>query len=368
MGDWPTDGEEDVSLLYDAVAEASAPIAHLEKEWDSNKLEKKLREYFKKAAKNLDLTSKSWDVLVNEYADNVFGSLFAAIGDRQWLYAGQADFIFCIDAAIKDYFPRHLIVDVPQEVFERTVLAAHDRAFEEQRFCPTLWEVTTSMVQDKKGRSKVYNACEAGRKEALADADGLDDFISRWVNCTLQRLSKDTKRHPENVLPMTTATEFWHALIAGGCLPIEVVKSTGPPPPRWPVVDQAIDKAYATYAGGKKDKDSRGKGRHKGRASPGPQQQPESPPAQAPAPPQAQVQLGLSPFAHLQSVLSSMDEVQPVHPMSPISELHTTTPPSRQVAPLDQVLDLMNQLSAAEGPPNATAPPMKRHKGAKGWW
>jgi len=242
MGEW--DAGED--LLWSSVAEAAAPIAHLEQEWDLGKLEKKLREYFKKAAKNLAFDSKPWEALVSDYADNAFTSMFNAMGERTWLCQGQADFLLCVDAGIKDYFPVHLIQPIPQEVFERTVLAAHDRAFEEQRCLPRLWEASSSMVQDKKARQKVYNSVEAGRKEAMMHARGLDDFMERWISSSIRLLAQEAKGSPQNVLDEPSATKLFHALIDSGCLPLVLVEVTGAPPQHWELVEQAVRRAYAT--------------------------------------------------------------------------------------------------------------------------
>jgi len=242
MGDWGA-GE---GLLWSAVAEATAPIAHLEQDWDLNKLEKKLREYFKKAAKNLAFGSKSWEALVGDYAENVFSALFNAMSDREWLCQGQADFLLCVDAGIKDYFPLHLIQHIPQEVFERTVLAAHDRAFEEQRYLPRLWEVTSSQVCDKKLRQKVYGCFEAGRKEAMMHARGLDDFIERWVDSSIRHLSQEARGAPQSLLDEPSSAKLFHALIDKGCLPMVLVEVAGAPPQHWEFVNQAVSRAYAT--------------------------------------------------------------------------------------------------------------------------
>ena len=129
-------------------------VSSARKDWDRSKLTKRIRatpqrpggwcfwparrgDYFRKAGKSLDFREKfaaletilgidawvrrdqlrSWLVLVNEYADSVFSSIFQAIGDRRaslrrpasllgdarsprpWL--DQVDFILVLDAGIK---------------------------------------------------------------------------------------------------------------------------------------------------------------------------------------------------------------------------------------------------------------------------
>ncbi|CAE7673451.1 SLC12A7 [Symbiodinium pilosum] len=100
-----------------------------------------------------------------------------------------------IDAAVKELFPPHLLNNVPQTMFERQVLHAHDRAFEEQRFAPMLWDILFEKIKDKPLKSKVYNAFEAGRREAALTGSGAErspaeDFINAWVVASLRELQQ----------------------------------------------------------------------------------------------------------------------------------------------------------------------------------
>merc|ERR1712008_482293 len=71
--------------------------------------------------KGLQFSGKRWDLLMGEYADAVYSSLFCGLGDRSWL--NQADFLLCVDAGVKDFFPTHLFQNVPQQLFENTAAA-----------------------------------------------------------------------------------------------------------------------------------------------------------------------------------------------------------------------------------------------------
>merc|ERR1719221_485517 len=93
--------EEEENRTYAAVAEACMRIQHLEKEWDSEKLQKKILEYLKKAAKNSRGGSKPWQQSVEDFANKYFECFSNACGDRPWL--DQADFSACIGSAIKAY-------------------------------------------------------------------------------------------------------------------------------------------------------------------------------------------------------------------------------------------------------------------------
>ena len=111
-------------VLWEAVHEALEPVIYKEKHWEGNKIIKRICDYFRKAAKTLDYESHWLDV-VNNYVDSAFGSIFQALGDRHWL--GEVDFVFVVDAGIRECFPDHVVGGVPVIEFERGVLNAHDR-------------------------------------------------------------------------------------------------------------------------------------------------------------------------------------------------------------------------------------------------
>eukprot|EP00931_Biecheleriopsis_adriatica_P006798 TRINITY_DN108151_c0_g1_i1.p1 TRINITY_DN108151_c0_g1~~TRINITY_DN108151_c0_g1_i1.p1 ORF type:complete len:421 (+),score=113.21 TRINITY_DN108151_c0_g1_i1:159-1265(+) len=220
----------------------------MEVEWDQQKLEKRLRQYFKNAAKNLEFYAKSWQELIEEYADAVFASLFQALKDRGWLT--QVDFLMVVDAAVKELFPRDLLAHVPQHIFERQVLQAHDRAFEEQRFAPMLWDVLFEKLPDKSTKNRVYNAFEAGRKEAaiVSTGDGdspVEEFIHAWVGCSLTLLQEESPGIPlEKLLPKALCTEVLHCLLEAGALPLPLTSEHGVPPEAGPQIDIVVEEAY----------------------------------------------------------------------------------------------------------------------------
>jgi len=243
----PAPKEEESDLLWAAVEEAVKPILELEKSLDENKLQKQLRTYFNKAAKSLSFRIKPVWQLVNEYADNVFGSLFASLGDREWLVTGQADFILVLDAGIKDNFPKYVLIDVPQEDFEQMVLAAHDRAFDEQRFGSTAMEAVHALVQGAKTRKRVWNAVEQGRKEAQSTAVTTEDFAACWIDRAIALISEGLHGDPESCLTADAACELFHALMDSGGLPLTMTQEHGPPPSGWPLIDEAVQTAYITH-------------------------------------------------------------------------------------------------------------------------
>lgn len=263
-------GEEE-ELIWNAVTEAVQPILKMERELDQNKLEKRIRDSFKKGAKGLSMSGKPWYDLINEYADTAFASIFNSLGDKEWL--PQVDFLLCLDAGIKDNFPKQVMARVPQLEFEQVVLSAHDRAHEEQRTMPIMWEVVSSTIEGPKGKKKVYNACEEAWKEAQAACAGqnggdVQSFVGSWIDITIHRLATVCQGEPQWTMEPQVAMSVFDTFLQAGCLPFSLVEAHGPPPAGWPFIGHVVQTAYATHvvtadggAYGKAPKGGKGKGK-----------------------------------------------------------------------------------------------------------
>lgn len=232
-------------MLQNAIPEAVAAMIHLESQWDQQKLEKKLREYFNKGAKNMEFRSKPLPALIDEYADNAMGSVFAGLGDREWLYTGQADFLLILDAGIKDNFPGHLLRQVTQVEFEQLVLAAYERAFDEQRFCPILTEAVGAAVSGPKITKKVWNAIDQGRKDTVKQGvDNVEDFTVTWIGTAIAYLSEKSQGAPEASLPVEVCSQLFQGLLENGGLPLRLTAEAEPP---LQLVDEAVQGAYLEH-------------------------------------------------------------------------------------------------------------------------
>eukprot|EP00435_Cladocopium_sp_Y103_P036655 s2141_g9.t1 len=238
-GNWQED------QLSAAVTQALEPILPQETEWDQAKLEKRVKQYFRNAAKNLEFHVKPWQELVEEYADHVFASLFQALKERPWLM--QVDFLMVVDAGVKELFPPYILQHVPQVVFEQQVLSAHDRAFEEQRFAPMLWDTLFERIEDKQQKTRIYNAMEAARKEAATvtgEGNPVEDFVKAWVACSLREVQSQCNLPLEQALPSDLCRDIFHALFEAGALPLPLTQE-GQPPDGLIIIDQAIEDGYA---------------------------------------------------------------------------------------------------------------------------
>lgn len=234
-------------MLQTAIPDAVAAMIHLETQWDAAKMEKKLKEYFNKAAKNLQMRpGKGIADLIQEYADNAIGSIFAGLGDREWLYTGQADFLLILDAGIKDNFPGHLLHGLSQLEFEQAVLAAYEKAFDEQRFCPILSDCVSATVTGPKIKKKVWNSLDAGRKEAVAsEAITVEDFTTTWIGSSVAHLSQSSQGSPESTMPPEQCSQLFVALLEGGALPTSLTAEGAEAPLM--LVEDTVKNAYVEH-------------------------------------------------------------------------------------------------------------------------
>jgi hypothetical protein len=232
--------------LNAAIDETVQTLATMETDWDSEKLSKKLREYFNKGAKNMTFNRRKLPDLIAEYTNNAMGSVFAGLGDREWLTSGQADFLMVIDAGIKDHFPAKLLANVEQLEFEQQVLAAYDQAFEENRFCPILSEAVPTVVSGPKIKKKVWNAVEAGRKAAQASGtEDVAEFTSTLVDNAIKDLSENSFGSPESTMTAEQAVKLFVTLLEAGALPL-ALQAANPQPPVH-ILEEAVTNAYAQH-------------------------------------------------------------------------------------------------------------------------
>lgn len=234
------------------ITETVATFAHLETEWDSEKLEKKILEYINKAGKELDMY-KTLQEIIDDYTNNALSSMFASLGDREWLYAGGVDFSLVLMAGCKDAIPATLLNTVSQEEFEQMVLQAHAVRFEDQRFGPILTEVlANSEVTGPKMKKKVWNAFHEGRTKAFTSgATTVDDFMTEWIKATVMFMNEEWGG-ATSVLDEVMAAAFFHSMVKANALPIALTQEAGAgyPPEDWPLIEENISVVYAEAAAG----------------------------------------------------------------------------------------------------------------------
>lgn len=252
-----------------AAGTALASIAHLETEWDFDKLRWKVASYFRKAGASVSMQG-SVEEVVDNLADTAFSNM-SNLGDRAWL--PQADFTLVLDITVKQCLPPELLAQVTSSVLQNHVLVAHDRAFDCTRVMPVLWQAVEKIVEGKRTQNKVYASLEAGRGEAmkalkskgdvdLASGDipvemlpkeqKLEKFVGAWVNSTIQQIAKAHSGDPSTPLPIDIAKQLFQTLLQSDALPAALsrdftINGHSFLPKPYPLLDKVLQEAYQTH-------------------------------------------------------------------------------------------------------------------------
>jgi len=239
MADAPTD-------IYEMIALVAFGLKGVETQWDTPKLEKKLKEYFNKAGRNIVFKGKKLNVAINEYVDNAMSSVFAGLGDRDWINTEVGDMTLILDAGIKAIFPGSLFRDVTQDDFEAMVLEAYDKAFDEQRFWPILSEAVSANVTGPKIKKKVWNAIDAARKEtAKLNLGTAEEFVSKWCTSSVNTLAT-SHGGLEGIMDAETCVTLFSTILETGGLPSSVASPEEVPPIH--AVEEAVANSYLLHA------------------------------------------------------------------------------------------------------------------------
>lgn len=229
-----------------ALEEVVPQLMTMETEWDAEKLTSKLRGYFNKGAKNINFKNAGIDHYINEFTDTVMSSVFAGLGDREWLYSGQGDLSGLFGPSMRDQFPRWLMKKVDEVEFESKVMASYERAFEEQRFGPILTEAVPAVADGPKSKKKVWNALYEGRQEAAkTGTQDVEEFTRTWINSAIKNLSENSLGQPESSLESACAVKLFVTVLEGGAIPL-TMQAANPSPPI-SIVEEAVSSAYVEH-------------------------------------------------------------------------------------------------------------------------
>mmetsp|Transcript_64860 Transcript_64860/g.101077 ORF Transcript_64860/g.101077 Transcript_64860/m.101077 type:complete len:485 (-) Transcript_64860:163-1617(-) len=239
-------------------------VAHLEKEFDFDKLRWKVASVFRKAANAMSFQG-NLQSLIDDYADKAFQQLASAIGDRDWL--PQVDLTLVLNVAVKQCFPPQVLAQAGPLGVENMVLPAYDRSFDETRVMGLLWESIKGRVDGKKTQNKVYASLEAARNESVRALSGptadpsvlnlptiekVQRFVSRWIGGTVDQIAKAHQGDPHTALPSNIASAMFQHLLDSGTMPIFLTRELQTQgiqvPSPYPDLDGVVTTAYQPYA------------------------------------------------------------------------------------------------------------------------
>jgi len=258
----------------DAIDKASTntltSVAHLETEWDFDKLRWKVASYFRKAARGVPHTGPVVKI-IDEIADSAFATLSGTLGDRTWL--PQVDFTMVLDATIKLIVPPEVLFQIPAPELDTAIITAHDRASEQGRSALVMWEVVQGTLSGKKAQSKVYSSLESARIEAVnanvsaaltamqeatakeipSPLEKVQKFIAMWIKRTVVTLADSYDGNPGAAMPQSVAVELFHNLLQRDTLPKslnnELLMNAQVMPQPYPNLEGMVREVYQPYAG-----------------------------------------------------------------------------------------------------------------------
>jgi hypothetical protein len=258
VGDMMYQCTPEEQMLYASCAAAIQPVAHLEKEWDADKFQKKMLEYMNKAAKGINFGRSPWEECVETFCTKFFESYWRALGDR-YAYVEKIDFSATLGAAIKYHFPKEVMATIPsEEEFARRVYTNSVAAMDNCRWYSWGSQIVKTVVPGKTSQKNVWAAVDSARENLVKTGHGADSesFIGSWVQATIEKLSPmsmsaRSAQGPDS-LPKAVAIKLFDELVQqGGGMPYHLELTQGKAPPGWPPIASAVEQSYgATPAGG----------------------------------------------------------------------------------------------------------------------
>jgi hypothetical protein len=239
-------GEE---YLYQCVGQICQAVGHKEREWDSEKLQKKIIEYFGKAYKAVSAGTKTWDQFVTDFANKFFEAFWRALGDRNWLE--DVEFSVAIGAAVRSYCEPTVLAQIQsEEEFNQHVFNSSCIAFDSCRYYSWGWQVTKKVITNKTAQKKARDAVDTARDEVVAQV-GLggtkEQFIAAWIQQTIGHMAK-AGGNPKKDLSEADCVRLFEELVQeGGGVPLPMVQATGPPPRNWPEISNTVCLAYQNF-------------------------------------------------------------------------------------------------------------------------
>jgi len=217
----------------------------LEREWDADKLQKKIAEYLKKAAKGVP-SRGAWQEIASEFGMKFFEAFWRALGEREWL--DQVDFTYIVGLGFKAYCDVPSLMNVSEEEYMTHIALATEAGFDASRYYSWSWQVLKNIVPGKKTQSTVRNAVDEARekvRQVWPETPPL--FCDAWVAATLEELAKCGS--PMDNLDPNIAVQLFSAMIKdGGGIPLALMQTSEAPTPE--EIQNSVSQAYAAYGFG----------------------------------------------------------------------------------------------------------------------
>jgi hypothetical protein len=169
---------------------------------------------------------------VDLYVDSFVQKFFQGYGDREW--ANECDLLLIVTEAMTALFTAQVSDVLPAELQE-LIFLAHDRAMDEAKNLPVVWDAVRAHVQGPATRKKVYKALENSRKICVDDAalGCSTEFAQAWIKGMHEALDLENGGWVENVLTEESCKTIFSVIVECGGLPAKVVAADVQPGEGW---------------------------------------------------------------------------------------------------------------------------------------
>lgn len=226
-------------------------------------VEKKIRGALNKSSGLLGEAGASWEECLEKFVEQFCGTVIHALGREPWF--ADLDLAVFIQEAAYEILPPHKFRGIPearlrgklQDTFEE----AYGRIDQECHVDWVIWEMSETISGEdkslgKKAKSFLSKAWMSSRTQVLDEmvgnprkepAEFADDFATKWVSDSFNRLWQATSGALEDALNEDAARAMFQDAFQKGCLPTPITRETGIPPKGWKPVNTAVAEAYAGF-------------------------------------------------------------------------------------------------------------------------
>jgi len=231
------------AMLQQAVAECIRPIAHMEKQYSGEQMQKMILDYAGRAAKRKK-SSKAWTEVASDFTYSFFESLWKVFGESAWL--DQVDLTWVVVLGFRTHLSSPAIANVSEEEFNQEFAKLTPLGLDCSRYYSWSAFVLKKIVTGKASQKTVRNAADNCREELLKQTIGTaEEFAAAWIKGVVESLGKDVG----HVLPQHMATQLFESYVKeGGGIPLWLMNA--PTPEVMNTVQTTIQELYANIPGG----------------------------------------------------------------------------------------------------------------------
>lgn len=240
------------AALFDLVAKAVEPVAHLDREWSTNDIAKRVLKYCYKAAQAPELLAMHWVQASMQFVEHAMQGYSASCGDKIWFF--ELDLAPALTAGAWELV-RESVAN-PGVLFhelEKAVMNRYEELMDTILLDKAMWDAAEAVFgvgcpAFNKIFKYLHTSHEAAFKEARADVRPLEDlqrvevFMRVWMDNSMGRAWQAIDQS-DRLLTHETVVRLFQNLVAPfgedhpfSCVPAALTKRIGRPPRDWPFI------------------------------------------------------------------------------------------------------------------------------------